>query len=394
MTAAKDLLWIAGASARAAAFSAIRGGISPITADLFADLDLAAQCPAVMVEDYPRGLAALSRKVPAGAPWMYTGALENSPDLVDAIAADRPLWGNPGKVLRAVRDPQCLTAELGEFGLNGCPVEVDPAKVPTDGSWLVKPRRSAGGTRIERWRGELGDRRAGEVYFQQSIEGRACSAVYISAESEKDGYLASGTILLGVTEQLLGAVCPWLHATAFQYAGSLGPLSLAEEEDKAWRSIGWRLGLRFGLVGLWGVDAIVNDAGIWPVEVNPRYTASTEILERAGGFSAVKLHAEACRRPVLPGDLPAFPATCHAKAILFAARDSRVPAELVRQGLEANSEPLEPNVADIPRADTELSAGMPVLTCLARGETREDVLARLQDMTAQFERMLEVTSLL
>ncbi len=36
---------------------------------------------------------------------MYTGGLENHPDLVDRIRATRPLLGNPGSVLAEVRDP-------------------------------------------------------------------------------------------------------------------------------------------------------------------------------------------------------------------------------------------------------------------------------------------------
>src|SRR5687767_11650245 len=95
-------LIILGASARAAAQSAARGGFAPYAADLFADEDLRACCPAVQVSDYPAGLEAAAREFPPG-PWMYTGGLENHPALVDRIATQRPLWGNSGTVIRAVR---------------------------------------------------------------------------------------------------------------------------------------------------------------------------------------------------------------------------------------------------------------------------------------------------
>src|SRR3954469_6116964 len=97
---------IVGASVRAAAHSALRAGLRPGGIDLFADCDLAAIGPAVRVppEAYPEGLEDRAAAQPSG-PWMYTGGLENDPELVDRIARKRPLWGVRGDALRAVRDP-------------------------------------------------------------------------------------------------------------------------------------------------------------------------------------------------------------------------------------------------------------------------------------------------
>src|SRR5689334_8027083 len=106
-----EVLTIVGASARAAAHSARRAGFSPCAADLFADLDLRGLCPSVLVHDYPQGLERLCAGPQPGG-WMYTGALENYPELVDRLAAMRPLWGNRAEVLRAVRDPQQLASAV------------------------------------------------------------------------------------------------------------------------------------------------------------------------------------------------------------------------------------------------------------------------------------------
>src|SRR6516225_6871027 len=100
-------LLIAGASARAAAFSALRAGLRPACADLFADADLRACCPVRRVEprDYPREFLDLPELADPG-PWLYTGGLENRPELIEQIAHRRqPLWGNPAPLLRLARDP-------------------------------------------------------------------------------------------------------------------------------------------------------------------------------------------------------------------------------------------------------------------------------------------------
>ena len=110
-----ETILIVGASARAAAMSARRGGLNPWAADMFGDQDLRACCPVERIDDYPNGLERVLAAAPAG-PWMYTGALENYPDLVDRMAALRPLYGIGGESLRAVRDPQRLAAAVRAAG--------------------------------------------------------------------------------------------------------------------------------------------------------------------------------------------------------------------------------------------------------------------------------------
>src|SRR5207248_5309461 len=79
---AAEHLLIFGASARAAAFSALRVGLRRWCADLFADLDLQARCPAMRLPGrYPHAFLDLAATDLPG-PLMYTGGLENWPALV------------------------------------------------------------------------------------------------------------------------------------------------------------------------------------------------------------------------------------------------------------------------------------------------------------------------
>ena len=56
----------------------------------------------------------------------------------------------------------------------------------------------------------------------------------------------------------------------------------------------------FGLVGVNGIDFIVRDNRPWPIEVNPRWCASMELVERAYGLSVFETHASACTSGRLP----------------------------------------------------------------------------------------------
>src|SRR5207249_309518 len=49
----------------------------------------------------------------------------------------------------------------------------------------------------------------------------------------------------------------------------------------------------FGLVGVNGIDFVARGDVPYAVEVNPRYCASMELVERARGISIFELHARA-----------------------------------------------------------------------------------------------------
>src|SRR5262249_50265646 len=147
-------LLIFGASARAAAFSAIRAGLRPWCADLFADADLASRCPTIRVppRSYPLGFGEIvARDLPG--PWMYTGGLENWRTLVHCMARTRPLWGNSFLSLLRSRTPGTAARLLATAGVPCPAVRMQGDELPRRGRWLVKPVSGAGGTGIRFWGG-------------------------------------------------------------------------------------------------------------------------------------------------------------------------------------------------------------------------------------------------
>jgi len=374
-------LLILGASARAAAHSAIRAGCHPIAADMFGDVDLATRCLTRRVENYPQGLVAACSSLPE-CPWMYTGALENHPALVDQIGATRKLYGNPGYVLRRVRDPVLLARVLKEEGLQSPDVTSRPPS-GRGGIWLRKPVDSSGGDRIVLLDGQgiVGN---GETnsntshYHQQFVEGESCSGLYVAADSRAR--------FLGATRQLVGSA--WTGANGFRYAGSVGPLALEQQAEVTFQSIGDCLAKRFGLIGLFGVDAIVADGVVWPVEVNPRYTASVEVLERAFDIQTIAIHASACR----DGEFPILQTRRNnrycAKAILYTTANVTVSDEFIQFVDRLNAVVESPIVADIPPVGRGIQPGHPVVTVLATGATLSSASEQLEDRVSRVRQAL------
>lgn len=367
---------ILGASARAAAASAARAGWTVHAADIFSDADLAivaesGQC----VTDYPGGLFAAAVGFPP-APWCYTGAIENHPDLIDRIAATRPLAGNAAAVVRRVRDPASLATTLAAAGLRFPETFLTSIGVPTDGSFIVKPRSSAGGQGIARWTpaAARGDRAAVTHIWQRWVDGLPMAAAFCIAEGNAS--------LMGTSRQLLGAA--WCHAVPHAYCGSVAaPLeSLHDRVRDELHRLGHLLADSFGLAGAVGVDFILGaDDSITVIEVNPRPTASMELVERATGRSIAAAHFAACGfPPPAPPAADAFTGIW-SKAILFAPQNLTIDEPLL-QRLRRLAQPWThddgwPALADIPQPGQTLARGRPVITIFARGESPEDSHARL-----------------
>ena len=353
----KPPVLLLGASARAAAQSAARAGFAVCAADLFADRDLReAAIEARGVENYPEDLEAVAAKFPV-CPWSYTGALENWPDLVERLAKRRPLWGVSAQTLRQVRDPAQWTAALAAAGLPH--LEVAFSTKPSQGDWIAKPLRSAGGGWSKPGKEISAD------FFQRRARGVDCGAVFVAAAGESH--------LLGVTRQLIG--CDWAGAEGLVYVGSIGPLPLSGPIAENWRRIGETLVERFALQGLFGVDAVVDSTAVWPVEINPRYTASVEILERGLGVSAFALHAAACRGEAVEYRPPKT-RTPHGKAIVYAGEEVVITPGW-RDWVETlNAGARWPVIADLPETGQTFPPGSPIATVFAWGE---DVERRLRE---------------
>lgn len=373
-----------GASARAAAMSLARADFAPWAVDLFADRDLkriapVARCP---FDAYPHAIPKLCDQFPPG-PVLYTGGLENHPDAVRELAARRELWGNGPDVLERVRDPFALRAVLTAAGFDSPQLLSRGEPVPAGGTWLCKPVRSAGGHGIRV--AATGEVAPPAHAVQECVDGIPMSAVFASI----DGVAA----LIGVTEQIIGE--PWLHAAPFRYAGTLAPIRALPPWCDPVHRLGTALTTAFGLRGIWGVDFVLNDDRIWLLEVNPRYTASVELLELAFGTALLPHHGMAFGAECATPSGPPIPGVL-GKAVYFAPHRIAFP-NVGPWDVELEAHPSQrvglperwrlPEYADIPAPGEAIESGWPVLTFFAAGATAEACRERLQSRAAELDQL-------
>jgi predicted ATP-grasp superfamily ATP-dependent carboligase len=376
--AARGHLLLAGVTTRALAVSAAKAGYQVAAADAFGDLDLRAVAEVVPMPrpggHFRPGLAAGAAAGVSASLVAYTSNFENFPAAVARLSQGRRLLGNPPAVLHRVRNP----IELARLFRNGGFAAPDTRASPVSGSasragWLLKPRRSGGGHGIRLWR--AGQPVPRTRYLQERIVGVPGSIVFAA-----DG---RGAFILGLSRQLIGDAR--LGVAGFRYCGSLlatpaDPLFPKQEEllEQA-AAVAAMVTREFGLVGLNGIDFIATDGVPYPVEVNPRYSASMELIERAAGISLFEAHARACDGllplPFAPGD------RVHGKAVVFARHDLRLGNT---QGWAGHA-----SLADVPHSGEQIRRGQPICTVFAEAQSGDACSRLLMQRAAGIYRIVE-----
>ena len=411
---------VAGGSVRAAAASTLRGGWEPVCSDFFADADLRQMARVEPVEHYPAGLTEVTKRLPP-MPWIYTGGLENCPDLVAGMSERHSLWGNDADTLRRIRDPFFLAETLHRAGLPALEVR-HSAPVDVDGAvWLSKPLDGSGGRGItvcglspvddqvptappqaqtlHSPRSPVpsnpypltGEGRVGgkvEVspgsdtqlaptnahYFQRYVAGESISALFLAWPGQ--------TRLLEMTAQLEGLA--EVHAPPFAWCGNIAPLVVPPEVRECVAAIGRTLAEAGELRGLFGCDFILAGGIPWLTEVNPRYTGSVELVEFLRRVPLLEWHRRACSVSEMdrmdtmdfvdeefPSGIQAGNTNTHrsplvaGKLVLYNVANGTAPDGTRYVPHVASNLWRLPFVADIPMPGSQLIAGQPLCTIYA-----------------------------
>lgn len=373
-----DRVLIVGVSTRALALSAHEAGYECVSVDAFGDLDQKEHVTNVALgrdrgRAWSAGTAvAVGRdfEVEAAA---YVGNLENYPAVVRRLARGRRLLGNSPATLQGARDFGELARVVRSCG-GRVPLTFGPDEardLPRGRKWLRKPRRGGGGSGVHAFAEGEGKSRPLRPHelLQERIEGTLASVSFVA-----DGHRA---VLLGLAQGLAGD--PAFGAIGHRYCGSLHPLRVEAHVLERLDDVAQGATKAFGLVGANGIDFVVRDGEAFVLEVNPRPSASMELLERAGRGSVFEAHVAACDgRLPSPPSLEPGPHGVLGKAVLW-ARSATVVGD-THGWLRRD------DIRDIPFPGERIGTGHPVCTVFARGADAAACYRELVAAAAAVER--------
>lgn len=365
---ARRPLLILARSARALAQAARAAGYAPLIVDQFGDADTLAaawqfRCipPTAAFGWREAAVVAAVGQLAGGRrpPLVWGGGLEGVPRLLRRLASHCDVLGTPPDALATITDPEARYARL-----RACDVatpEVAVGRVPRRGRWLAKRVGQAGGLHVrEALPGSaLG---AGE-YAQRHVVGRSLSVNFVAGRARVD--------VLGYAAHLF-----WPQARApYAHAGAIGGIPVSRDLDRRIRAALPTLVDAFELRGLGGLDFVLDATGDWwVVDINPRPTATVELLARPA--SALRAHLAACGgqdwRAVVTRRRPRALAVPYVDVPIRVAKSLDWPAW----------------IADRPIAGARLPRGAPLCSVWADGSTADDALARLTGRLARLRRLV------
>ena len=376
-------LILIGASVRALAFSCIRAGYQPWCIDLYADEDLTKNCPTTLItKSFPDEISDLIKTAPK-VPILYTGGLENHSALLQLLSAERTVLGITGNTLTNLRNTPEFYNLLKSKQINTPTIITSTKDLNKETSYLRKPKYRSGGLGIKPFdpsKQTMVD--DADFYYQKFIKGESRSAIFCFNES--------GFELLGTSTQSSGIQS--LHASDFLYSGNMGPVNPCASELKDLQTIGKIISSNYRPRGLLGMDYILNDSSIFPLEINPRYTASMEVLELALGQNFITKHMQAFGFKTICETPARTETSVIGKAIDYAPHDVLSPEDAPWVSTEANPRLFSP-FADIPRANSAIDKGSPVVTIFAKADSLTEVEVQLKKLTSQLDSLFHVGTL-
>lgn len=269
--ASEKRIVLVGASVRSAAQSAGRAGFCVTGIDLFGDTDTQKACHRHFRFQQEGDLEHIVQAC-AGVPVIRVGGLGSHDLLFRRLAEVSETIGPPQWVCDQLRDLTRLRKLAASAGMR-FPATFDHSKSVGDvsreanGQWLRKQRDSCGGLGV-RWHSEQ-QQVTPQEYLQKWIPGRSYGATLIS-----DAVQAR---LLGVCRSLFTR-----HPSRpFVYAGSMGPVEVSPAVARSLCRLGRHVVATTKLRGLLNVDFLIDRSGAaWLLEINPRWSGSSELIER------------------------------------------------------------------------------------------------------------------
>ncbi|MGH8729446.1 MAG: ATP-grasp domain-containing protein [Burkholderiales bacterium] len=335
-----EAILIAAVSGRALAQSASRGRFDPVVLDLFNDRDLRAAAAANVcakggLRFNERELCSVASTLAAGLPLVYGAGFEACPQTLSNLARGRKLYGNSPETLARVNDPERFFTLLDDLRIPHPEVSLTLPSSPE--GWLAKKAGGAGGWHIgEKIRAKKG------CYFQRRVSGRALSVLFLA-----DG---RNTRVIGFNETRTAK----LSGKPFCYAGAISHALVPPTAQAGISITVERLVESLALIGLNGMDFMLEGEEVSILEINARPPATLELYDADFAQGILAAHIRACE-----GSLPTqFSSDAvRASTVVYAHSPARI----------TRSVRWPDHASDIPRVGTVIGTGQPICTVHAEG---------------------------
>lgn len=345
------------------ATSAHRGGFDVAVLDLFNDLDTRGIAPnSKKVMGHEQGLArfdrhALLEAASSLAPGdaypgiVYGSGFEDDTQLLSDLAKGRRLYGNSIATIEHTKDPLQFFSMLDRLAIPH--PEISLTRPTVQSGWLAKKIGGSGGAHV------VDAAQAGVVdsqrYYQRFVIGKNYSVSFL-ANGER-------ALIVGFNEPWSIALGDWPYC----YLGAINHVALPDSMVTRIQRDLDLLVKESKLVGLNGMDFIVDADAYWVIEVNPRPSGTLDLYDADCERGLFHWHLKAS-----DGQLPEKlfrHKTIRAHAVVYTPTPLTLRPDL----------PWPNWCSDIPESGSEFQARMPVCMVHAQGDDHSSVKALVRE---------------
>ena len=210
---------------------------------------------------------------------------------------------------------------------------------------------------------------------------------YISGINVSSSLLADGDDAKTIINSRLLTENDFEKNNSFIYVGNILPLTdesiLANIEDiakinESMNATSENLACKFNLVGSNGVDYILNDDGLYVIEINPRIQGTFECAEKSLGINMLDAHIKACQGEII--EVPEAKYYSYKKIIYS-------PTRMKYEKIDLD------NIYDLPHIGSITEKSEPLLTIIDRDRDFEKLYKKVELASEKVNRIARKSQL-
>ena len=210
---------------------------------------------------------------------------------------------------------------------------------------------------------------------------------YISGINVSSSLLADGDDAKTIINSRLLTENDFEKNNSFIYVGNILPLTdesiLANIEDiakinESMNATSENLACKFNLVGSNGVDYILNDDGLYVIEINPRIQGTFECAEKSLGINMIDAHIKACQGEII--EVPEAKYYSYKKIIYS-------PTRMKYEQIDLD------NIYDLPHIGSITEKSEPLLTIIDRDRDFEKLYKKVELASEKVNRIARKSQL-
>jgi len=257
------------------------------------------------------------------------------------------------------------------FSINDIDEAIEISKNYNESQFILKPSQGSGGYDINLLNNDTDIQiNKGEFILQEYIEGISLSSSVLSTNMNVK--TAVNTRLL--TENDFGI------KNSFIYIGNILPLTcksiMADINDvdsinNTMNKTSENMIRKFNLIGSNGVDYILNENGLYVIEINPRLQGTFECVEMSLGINMLDAHIRACQGELI--EIPK-PKLYSYKKIIYS------PTRMKYQKIDLD------NIYDLPHIGSITEKSEPLLTIIDTDKDFEKLYEKVESASKKVNR--------